>query len=141
MLRLDKSKNNTIALHLNTTESLSSELFLDYSQDYDLSSGSIPFTITETKGKYRIGTIASVYVPSYSGLYTIEVYEAGGVSYPWDSTAVQWNAMAVRWNEAGSGKIGAPIRNIRASVSGSNNPSFTEYSSPNELGKYSTYNG
>lgn len=141
MLRLDKSKNNTIALHLNTTESLDGGLFLDYSQDYDLSSGSMPMAVAETKGKYRIGTLAQAYIPSYSGLYTIDIFRGSGVSYPWDSTAVQWNAMAVRWDEAGSGKVGEPLRTIRASVSGSNNPSFTEYSSPNELGKYSTYNG
>ena len=97
--------------------------------------------ITETKGKYRIGTISQNSIPSYSGLYTIEVYQAGGQNYQWDSTAVQWNAMAVDWQDAGSGKIGESLRTIRASVSGSNNPAFTEYSSPNELGKYTTYNG
>ena len=140
MLRLDKSKTNTLAVYLNTTASLET-LYLEYSQDYDLSSGSMFMPIDSTKGQYRIGNIASLYIPSNSGLYSIDVYQATTEVYIWKEVAVQWDALAVEWQNAGTGKQGSILRTIRASVSGSNNPSFTTYTSTNELGKYTTFNG
>jgi len=140
MLRLDKSKDNIIAIYLNSTGSFP-QLFLEYSQDYDLSSGSMFMDVDSTKGQYRVGTIASSYVPDYSGLYTIDIFEATQDTYIWDEVAIQWDALAVDWMDAGSGKIGDSLRTIRGIVSGSNNPDSTTYLSPNELGKYTTYNG
>lgn len=140
MLKLDKSKDNTLALHLATEDNLSL-LVLDYTQDYDRSSGEMFMNVDSTKGQYRIGTLTQNYIPSFSGLYTIDIYKGTTADYRWGFVAEEFGAVAVEWGQAGTGKIGEVLRTIRAIVSGSNNPEYTDYTSPNELGTYTTYNG
>ena len=142
MLKLNKSlPTQTLAVYLNTTESLSDLVFV-YSQSYDLSNGTIDFPVSQTKGQYRIGTISGSSVPSPSGQYNIDIYKGSEIPAVWNQVAVAWNAFDEVWSTAGTfGPTGSLLRTIRATVSGSNDVSFTEYVSPNELGTYTTYNG
>jgi len=142
MLKLDKSKAvNNIALHLDTTASID-DIILVYSQSYDLSNGTIDFVVAETKGKYRIGGISGSALPSPSGQYNIDVYEGSEQPAVWSQVATAWDAYNEVWSTAGEfGITGSLLRTIRAFISGSNDSSFTDYISPNELGTYTTYNG
>lgn len=141
MLRLNKSNPaQTIAIHLDTTASMDS-LLLDYSQDYDLSSGSIDFDIQQTKGQYRIGIVSGSSVPANSGLYTIDIYSGSFSPAIWGTTTETYSSISSVWSDFGTTQRSALLRTIRASVSGSNDVAFTTYESPNELGAYTTYNG
>lgn len=145
MLKLDKSKaQSTLAIYLDTTASLDgSNLALVYSQSYDLSNGTIPFYVDSTKGQYRIGTLSGSDVPSPSGQYNIEVYSSYTIiPAVWNQVATAWNAYNEVWSLAGEpGASGSLLRTMRAWVSGSNEPSYTDYISANEYGTYTTYNG
>jgi len=142
MLKLNKSQpTQTLAIYLNTTESISG-LALVYSQSYDLSNGQIDFPVSQTKGQYRIGTISGSSVPSPSGQYNIDIYKGDEIPAVWNQVAVAWDAYDEVWATAGAfGATGSLLRTIRAWVSGSNDSTFTQYESPNELGTYTTYNG
>ena len=142
MLRLNKSNDTqTLAIHLDTTASLDS-LILDYSQDYDLYSGSIDFDIQQTKGKYRIGTISGSVMPNNSGQYTIDIFSGSFEPTQWGRATNIWSTTSNVWsNIGGFFREGDKLRTIRAYVSGSNDVVFNNYTSPNEDGKYTTYNG
>lgn len=141
MLRLNKSNTSqTIAIHLDTTASMDS-LILDYSQDYDLSSGSIDMDVAQTKGKYRIGVISGSSMPANSGLYTIDISSGSIAPAIWGTTTDVWSTITSTWSNYGTISRGATLRTIRAFVSGSNDVVFNNYVSPNESGSYTTYNG
>lgn len=142
MLRLNKSNDTqTLAIHLDTTASMDS-LILDYSQDYDLYSGSIDFDVQQTKGKYRIGTISGSVMPDYSGQYTIDIFSGSFEPAKWGTTPNVWSTITDVWSNFGTfQRSGGKLRTIRAYVSGSNDVVFNNYTSPNEDGKYTTYNG
>lgn len=142
MLKLDKSKAvNNIALHLDTDASIDN-IIMVYSQSYDLSNGTMDMVVDETKGKYRIGGISGSAIPSPSGQYNIDIFEGDEIPAVWNQVAVEWDAYNERWDDAGEfGITGSLLRTIRAFISGSNDSSFTDYESPNELGTYTTYNG
>jgi len=141
MLKLDKSQTtNTIALHLATTASLSDVAFV-YSQSYDLSNGTFFGNVTETKGKYRIVSISGSSIPAYSGQYNIDIYQ-GTTAAPvtWAAANFAWNNNSYTWNNVSEAAVtGSILRTIRAWVSGSNDVSFTEYTTTNEYRTYTTY--
>ena len=141
MLRLNKSNPaQTIAIHLDTTASVDS-LLLEYSQDYDLSSGQIDFDVNETKGRYRIGIVSGSEVPANSGQYTIDIYSGSFEPAIWGTTPNKWETITDVWSDFGTfQRVGGLLRSIRAYVSGSNDVAFTTYESPNEMGAYTTYN-
>lgn len=141
MLKLDKSTTyNNIALHLATTESLSDVAFV-YSQSYDLSNGVFSGDVTGTKGKYRIVEILGQDLPTPSGQYDITIYKGESQPITWASANFAYNNNPYRWNDIDDATpVGEALRTIRAWISGSNDVSFTEYASPNELGTYTTYN-
>ena len=83
-------------------------------------------------------------LPSYTGNYTITVRETlGSVPFIWGSTSVDWIDIQARWSDANLGGIGSErvLDTDRAWVSGSDVPSFTQYSSPDENGAYNIYHG
>lgn len=142
MLKLDRSQDiNTIALHLATTQSLTEVAFV-YSQSYDLSNGEFFGDVPTTKGKYRIVNISGSDLPTPSGQYDIDVYRAEeGVPITWAAANFAFNNNPYTWaNAADRNKAGDVLRTIRAWISGSNDVSFTEYTTNNEYGTYTTYN-
>lgn len=141
MLRLDKSNDTqTLAIHLNTTASLE-DVALVFSQSYDLSSGVIPMSIDRIKGKYYIGNVSGSQMPSPSGQYSIDVYEYNAVPAVWGQVAQPWGTYNEIWSLAGDEQpVGESLRSIRAWVEGDNEPSTESYTSPDENGKYTTYN-
>jgi len=142
MLRLNKSNDTqTLAIHLDTTASIDT-LVLSYSQSYDLSNGNIEYFVDNVKGQYYIGTISGSQMPAYSGQYDISVYSGSFEDAIWSEVAVAFGAYEEKWSSAGIfNPAGDVLRTIRAWVSGSNESSFKDYLSPNQLGTYTTYNG
>lgn len=142
MLKLNKSNpTQTLAIHLNTTASIDA-LVLSYSQSYDLSNGNIEYFVDSIKGQYYIGTISGSQIPANSGQYNISVYSGSFEDAVWSEVAIAFGAYEEKWSSAGIyTPTGDLLRTIRAWVSGSNDSSFTDYVSPNELGTYTTYNG
>ncbi len=142
MLKLDKSQDiNTIALHLTTTASLTEVAFV-YSQSYDLSNGEFFGDVPTTKGKYRIVNISGSELPTPSGQYDIDVYEAAEFApITWAAANFAFGNNPYTWDDAGTkNKTGNVLRTIRAWISGSNDVSFTNYVTDNEFGTYTTYN-
>lgn len=142
MLKLNKSNpTQTLAIHLNTTASIDA-LVLSYSQSYDLSNGNIEYFVDSIKGQYYIGTISGSQIPANSGQYDISVYSGSFEDAVWSEVAIAFGAYEEKWSSAGIfNPAGDVLRTMRAWVSGSNDSSFTDYVSPNELGTYTTYNG
>lgn len=142
MLKLNKSNpTQTLAIHLNTTASIDA-LVLSYSQSYDLSNGNIEYFVDNIKGQYYIGTISGSQIPANSGQYDISVYSGSFEDAVWSEVAIAFGAYEEKWSSAGIfNPAGDVLRTMRAWVSGSNDSSFTDYVSPNELGTYTTYNG
>ena len=142
MLKLNKSNDTqTLAIYLDTTASIDT-LVLSYSQSYDLSNGNIEYFVDNVKGQYYIGTISGSQMPAYSGQYNIDVYSGSFEDAVWSEVAVAFGAYEEKWSSAGIYiPVGDILRTIRAWVSGSNDATFTNYVSPNQLGTYTTYNG
>lgn len=142
MLKLNKSNDTqTLAIHLDSTAPINA-LVLSYSQSYDLSNGNIEYIIDRIKGQYYIGTISGSQMPAYSGQYDINVFEGEFIEGVWSEVAVDFGAYDEIWSQAGGyAPTGSVLRTMRAWVSGSNESSFKEYESPNQLGTYTTYNG
>ena len=142
MLKLNKSlPTQTLAIHLDTDASIP-HLVLSYSQSYDLSNGLIDYPVDSIKGQYYIGTISGSQIPSPSGQYNIDVYSGSFGDAIWSEVAVAFGAYDEEWGSAGGYyPAGTILRTIRAWVSGSNDVSYTNYVSSNELGTYTTYNG
>jgi len=142
MLKLNKSNDTqTLAIHLDTTASIDA-LVLSYSQSYDLSNGNIEYFVDSRKGQYYIGTISGSQIPANTGQYDINVFSGSFEDAKWGEVAVAFGAYEEKWSSAGVFlPTGSVLRTMRAWVSGSNESSFTEYESPNQLGTYTTYNG
>ena len=59
----------------------------------------------------------------------------------WANASFAYNNNPYTWNSVGGKEIvGDVLRTIRAWISGSNDVSFTEYTTDNEYGTYTTYN-
>ena len=142
MLKLNKSNDTqTLAIHLDSTAPINA-LVLSYSPSYDLSNGNIEYFVDNIKGQYYIGTISGSQIPANSGQYDISVYSGSFEDAVWSEVAIAFGAYEEKWSSAGIfNPAGDVLRTMRAWVSGSNDSSFTDYVSPNELGTYTTYNG
>jgi hypothetical protein len=150
MLQFDKSlSTNTNAVWISTVNTSSGyydTLRVVCSQSYDLSTGSFDVTTTSSPNAFRNWLIIrnnGLQVPSPSGQYDIEIFRTDIASSPfWDTTTDVWSTSDQKWATFGDGGIiGDPIYTDRAYISGSNETTITQYLSPNETGKYITYNG
>lgn len=150
MLQFDKNKTtNKNAVYIDTFNTASGyydSLVVSYSQSYDNSSGRFRVNPTSLPTQYRNWLVfenSGSLVPSPSGQYDVELFTATVDSEGrWGFVTASWQAVDGVWDEFGEG--GFPIELItsdRAYISGSNETSTTQYVSPDETGKYVTYNG
>ena len=152
MLQFNKSEaTNKNAVYLDTVNTGSGyydTLKIQYSQSYDNSNGTFDVTATSLPTAYRswlvIENSGSV-VPTPSGQYDVAVYTATEVTEQatWIQATKTWINETDEWNSVGAEiiRLADLLYSDRAYISGSNESSITAYSSPNENGTYTTYNG
>ena len=81
-------------------------------------------------------------LPSYTGNYTITIREAVGLyDLIWGTTDQTWSEIQAKWSDSTYGGLPTTLDTDRAWVSGSDVPSFTQYTSPDETGAYNIYHG
>lgn len=81
-------------------------------------------------------------LPSYTGNYTITIREEVGLyNLIWGTTNQTWSEIQAKWSDSNYGGLPTTLDTDRAWVSGSDVPSFTQYTSPDETGAYNIYHG
>ena len=115
-------------------------------QDLDLSSGSFEMELINTPNGYNEGLVLQVYsgsgVPERTGQYTFTLSEATvGAHYKWGTTNVKWSAFNYLWSYTKDSSQARQIATDRLYINGTDTPQFTDYTSPNENGTFTTYNG
>jgi len=142
MIRLDKSAGDQlVAFYPEAGVSGSIDLVrFNYSQDYDLSSGSFDGTILSKK-QWVVASVSGLDVPANTGFYTLDIYELlSSADLIWNTAASNWEDTSTLWN-VGQGTVeGQYLTTERAYISGSNESSTTTYYSSNQNGAYITYN-
>lgn len=118
---------------------------LSYSQDLDRSSGSIDLTLLNTPDSVTPRLVFSLpnnQVPQFSGYYTVTLKEnlTEGVK-KWGQETNTWTSAAFKWSDSSYIVNSRELDVDRAWVSGSDQPSFTQYVSADEDGTYTTYHG
>lgn len=117
---------------------------LDYVQDYDQSSGSLTLTLQNTPNRvdprlqFRLDRST---LPTYTGNYTITVREALVDRRKWGTTNVKFGEASWTWSDVSASADFRTLDTDRAWISGSDVPSFTQYTSSYENGQYITYHG
>ena len=118
---------------------------LSYSQDLDRSSGSIDLTLLNTPDSITprlVFNLPNNQVPQYSGYYTVTLKEElTQETKVWGQTSDTWTAADYAWNASEEVTSTRTLDTDRAWVSGSDQPSFTQYVSADEDGTYTTYHG
>ena len=80
-------------------------------------------------------------LPSYTGNYTITIREREGIAAKWGEISLAWTDYDALWSSPTLAGAATELDIDRAWVSGSDVPTFTQYSSPDETGAYYIYNG
>ena len=137
---------------------------IQLTQDYDQSVSTLNATLLNTPTQFspRLTLqVNTVEVPSYTGLYSVEVVESIATRARWGETNVIWSQANWQWSSPTARYNERVIDIDRAFVSGSDVPVFiqyttssveyiyesgsvfpgpTQYVSPDENGAYYTYN-
>jgi len=104
----------------------------------------VPATLLNTPTDFTPRLIFSVTasdLPAPYGQYTVEVQEYLLTAFTWGSADVKWGEANFTWI-TGAGVSGVlVIDNDRAYVQGTDYPTSTTYTSPDENGAYTVYNG
>ena len=149
MLQFNQSEvTNKNAVYLDTVNTGSGyydSLRIAYSQSYDNSNGTFTVTAESLPTAYRNWltiTNAGVGVPSYTGQYDIELYTTEEAQATWMDASSTWTSTTDVWSNVPGGiNLVDLLYSDRAYIVGNNDSSITQYSSPNENGTYTTYNG
>jgi hypothetical protein len=141
------NKNAVYLDTVNTGSGYYDSLRIAYSQSYDQSSGTFTVTADSLPTAYRNWLTISneaIVVPTPTGQYDVELYTTTEVTEQatWTEANKRWTLETDQWNSVGEEivALGDLLYSDRAFIS-SSITSTTEYSSPNENGKYTTYNG
>ena len=137
-----------ISVYPEVTSSLASNpsasFKLNYAQDYDQSSGSLDLPLINTPNRVNprlTFRLTNETIPSASGFYTIEIEEGLVQRRTWSATDTKWSLANFEWSDTTPISGFTILDNDRAWISGSDNPAFTQYTSPQENGQYITYHG
>lgn len=144
---IKEGTSNTIAispLSQSLYHDLASGSFdLDYTQDYDQSSGSIdlsklPPVPAGYYSNYLLFSLASSNVPAYSGFYTYDLREYISGIDQWSLVTSDWDDAGWKWSEG----VKTGIRTIdqgRMKVVGTDQASYISYTDSDQDGQYTTY--
>ena len=145
---IKEGTTNTIAISpvsQSSYHSLASGSFeLDFTQDYDKSSGSIDLTKLGSipagyYNNYLLFSLPSNNVPAYSGFYTYDLVEYIAGTDQWNQVEVEWSLAAWQWGEGSKSGL-RTIDTGRMKVVGTDQPSYISYTEANQDGQYTTYN-
>lgn len=124
----------------NPSASFDMVLVNDYGEQsttVDLTLQNIPTSVTPR----LVFSLNKSQLPPYTGNYTITVRESLGSALIWGLTNVTWGDIQAKWSDSTFGGTPVELDTDRAWISGSDVPSFTQYTSPDETGAYSIYHG
>jgi hypothetical protein len=146
-------------LYLNNTGTTTLTVWPEVSSSYLPGSGSlrlkltddlseeftyVPATLLNTPTAFTPRLIFSVTasdLPTVSGQYTVEIQEYIPVVFTWGNANVKWGEANFTWG-TGAGFSGLLVLdNDRAYNEGTDVPTATLYTSPDEIGRYTVYNG
>lgn len=146
-------------LYLNNTGTTTLTVWPEVSSSYLPGSGSlrlkltddlseevtyVPATLLNTPTAFTPRLVFSVTasnLPAVSGQYTVEIQEYIPVVFTWGNANVKWGEADFTWG-TGAGISGLlVIDNDRAYNKGTDVPTATLYTSPDEIGRYTVYNG
>ena len=123
-------------------------VLLDFTQSYDLSTVlGVEADVLNTTGRgnpWVVFSITGSSAPTASGQYDVNIWEYTSTSVlgKWDEQNTLWASTSIKWNgEGGDINRTRLLSTERAYVSGSNESTITQYTSPNENGTYYVYNG
>jgi hypothetical protein len=144
MLQLNKSQAvNTIAIYPNELPNSGSDIYLDFTQSYSntVTGSFIATVISDPQNTpYVIATFSGSVLPSASGQYNFDVFEAiPTIEYIWNTANINWDDADSTWNAIPF--KGELLSQERAIISGSDVVPITEYVSPNENARYTVYLG
>ena len=147
MLQLNvSSTTNSSAVYPDVTASIgTTQVILEFTQSYDYSTkGNVVATLINTPGPtnpWLVFQVSGSTLPTASGQYNVQIYEATGSSLlTWSTQATLWNATTNTWSGGGGIAKGNLLSTDRAFISGSNQVSTTTYLLPANGGTYTTYN-
>ena len=117
---------------------------LDFTQDYDKSSGSIDLTKLAPVpagyyNNYLLFSLPSSEVPAQSGFYTYTLNEYIATDDRWNQVQEEWSLAAWKWSEGARSGL-RTIDTNRMKVVGTDKPSYISYTGGNQDGQYTTYN-
>lgn len=147
-LQYATSGTQTIAVWPDVTSSLAGNpsasfdmvLVNDYGQQLttvDLTLQNIPTSVTPR----LVFALNKAQLPPFTGNYTITVKETLSSSLIWGFTNITWGNIQAEYGDSNFGGNPIILDIDRAWVSGSDEPSFIQYTSPDETGAYSIYHG
>ena len=139
-----ENATNTFSVYPETG-STDSTFVVKLTQDLDLSTSE--FTVTRINSTSTLNDIlvlqstTSDFLPDYTGQYTFELFTEGTLDpLIWGTTTSTYSTTTRKWGQPYS-DVGEKIDTDRAFVYGGDQPTFTEYTTTNEVGRYTTYHG
>lgn len=147
-LQYASSGSQTIAVWPDVTSSLASNPSASFEMvlvnDYGQQSTTVDLTLQNTPTRVTprlVFSLNKAELPSYTGNYTISIREREQSSLIWGQASITWSEIQAKWSDSGFGGTPVTLDTDRAWVSGSDVPSFTQYTSPDETGAYNIYHG
>ena len=149
-LEYGSSGTQTIAVWPDVTSSLASNPSASFdmvlSNDYSKAETTVELSLINTPTSVTprlVFSLNKAQLPSYTGNYTITIREQLDVPAIWGQINVAWTDYDKLWSSATApGQAGGTTLDTdRAWVSGSDVPTFSQYTSPDETGAYSIYHG
>jgi hypothetical protein len=130
---------------VDTTPNYYDDLLIVLQQQYDLKEYTFEVTTKSTPNSYRrwlIFSIAGNLIDIPSGQYSVKLFTSEQIGKTWGTAAFNWIDVNQTWSGYNGVKVPDElIYSDRAYVEGNNVVNVTQYVSPNEQGKYITYNG
>jgi len=149
-LQYGSSGTQTIAVWPEVTSSLASNPSASFdmtlSSDYSKAETTVELTLLNTPTSVTprlVFSLNKAQLPAYTGNYTITIREQLDVPAIWGQIATFWTDYDKIWSSAVApgGTTSNTLDTDRAWISGSDVPTFSQYTSPDETGAYSIYQG
>jgi len=146
MLYLGNSGTTTLTVWPEVSSSYfpgSGSLRLKVTDDYSEEVTYIPATLLNVPTQFTprlIFSVTSSDVPAEGGQYTAVLQEYLEQSPIWGETQLTFGEADFTWSDTGISGI-VTLDTDRAFVQGTDTPAQTQYTSPDETGRYSIYNG
>ena len=147
-LLYNSTGTQTIAVWPDVTSSLASNPSASFdmvlSNDYSKAQTTVELDLLNTPTSVLPRLVFSLnrsQLLSYTGNYTITIREREGIPAIWGQINAAWTDYDALWSSPTLAGAATELDIDRAWVSGSDVPTFTQYSSPDETGAYYIYNG